>query len=702
MILGWVVEGGDVGGSSGDRSKVKRNRGLGKGLGSWQAIRAAWEFLANTDFAKTPIFLGQIDEEPIPRSDILNAFEDVMVDPTGSVNIFAGWNKGEIGLLRYHARETLAMLEDSSIDRFADVFLRDISFGPHAFDEYLEVDISACTASENLIDVAERLARAERLSGAVEAILRRGLSDRIRLLSVRASSETTLKVGLIYDPSNATRVLDVGPSSTKTEETNAFRALWGDQAELRRFKDGSISESVVWSITRPEEATLIPSRIVAYLLQRHFGLQSDAITISTSDIEWPAIVQTPATARDAICIAGSERLGFRPMMDAYDDLYKLLKSIDDELPLAILSVQPASEFLRYSSTFVPHPVDLNRYPSSPDCLKYLPTAEIIIQFESSPRWPDDLAAIQKVKLAMFEKIARVIMAQRKGTKVGIVFDSSRNEMEDRAALEIITIGGIAFKARIYHEREKALLERIIEGETQTFGTALPQPPRRLAVPALELHIRQFVHLPQHHGALAPLHHRYPSYSSATRLLKRWFAAHMLSSLIPAEAVELIMAKVYLEPGSLSQPSSAVTGFIRAIDLLSSWDWRREPLFVPVLSLNTGDGSRRIRFPEDQRREATSHFEAGHKADVDGKHAGWTVFTESDLEGRRWTRGITPLIAGRVRVLARATSESLKASTGQINVKVSAIGSHRILADLRHSSRAPPQTTMCCCTWIHRF
>ena len=39
MVLGWVVDGGEVG-----RKGIKR-RGLGKGLSHWGALRAGWEFL---------------------------------------------------------------------------------------------------------------------------------------------------------------------------------------------------------------------------------------------------------------------------------------------------------------------------------------------------------------------------------------------------------------------------------------------------------------------------------------------------------------------------------------------------------------------------------------------------------------------------------------------------------------------------------
>lgn len=71
MVLGWVVDGGEVG-----RKGIKR-RGLGRGLGHWGALRAGWEFLGNfthglkglstilklmlsaqTDFTKDQIFMA--------------------------------------------------------------------------------------------------------------------------------------------------------------------------------------------------------------------------------------------------------------------------------------------------------------------------------------------------------------------------------------------------------------------------------------------------------------------------------------------------------------------------------------------------------------------------------------------------------------------------------------------------------------------
>lgn len=43
MLLGWVVYGGET--TVGKENNLKSISGLGKSLGYWSAIRAAWEFL---------------------------------------------------------------------------------------------------------------------------------------------------------------------------------------------------------------------------------------------------------------------------------------------------------------------------------------------------------------------------------------------------------------------------------------------------------------------------------------------------------------------------------------------------------------------------------------------------------------------------------------------------------------------------------
>lgn len=538
----------------------------------------------------------------------------------------------------------------------------------------VRVDISESAYTPSAIAQSEQPSRIHLIAHAAANVLRKGLTNRGKLVHVQPRGDH-LDIGIIYDSEYATKVMDMGPSPDQPTEVAAFRALWGDKAELRRFKDGSIAESVVWDLSRPEDAALIPGWIVDWLVRRHFGItSSDHISSNPS---WITSVQTPSSARNAIAIAGSEKLGFSPIMKAYDELYRLLKSIDPELPLAILNVSPSDEMLRYSSTFIPHPVDINRFSSTPDCVKYTPSAEVIVQFETSAKWPDDLAAIQKVKLALLEKLARIASAQLKGAKANIVFESETSEIQDHAGLEIFLPSGVAFMLRIHYDKERTQLERILTEDAPIFGTSLPRPSRRLAQPALESYMRRFVHRLAHHSALAPMHHRYPSYSSATRLLKRWFAAHMLSLQVRSEAIELLMAAVYLDPLALSIPASATTGFIRAIERLAGWDWKAEPIFVPVFTAAREAANHstrtRLRFPAELRVEAMRLFGQRRANDPEVNHGAWGIVTEDDVEGWRWTKdGPSRVIAGRVGILARATADVIRqADAGAgLNVKVS--------------------------------
>ena len=53
-----------------------------------------------------------------------------------------------------------------------------------------------------------------------------------------------------------------------------FREFWGERAQLRRFKDGSIKEAVVWVESEGVASQrTICKRIVQYLLERYVFLR---------------------------------------------------------------------------------------------------------------------------------------------------------------------------------------------------------------------------------------------------------------------------------------------------------------------------------------------------------------------------------------------------------------------------------------------
>lgn len=662
MLLNWVVNGGEIGGKGGERTATKRVRGLGRSLGPWGALRAAWEFLANTDFEASPVFLDS-DDQLVPKTEFISVYQDIFVDPSGSINIIGDWEKGDVELLRHHARETLALLEDTTVDRFAEVFLHNQTLGPASFDEYMVVDASAAKVDSDAISVAETPRKIDRLARVAADVARRGLADRARLVHTRVLSDTTFAVGLLLNGALATSVLTKGPAADDEEGCEKFKQLWGDRSELRRFQDGSISESVVWSLSRPEEAARIPSLAVEHLLSTHLG-NVEVSTVSTNE-DWLSILQVPASVRDAVNTEGSEKRGFMPVMEEYDRLYKVLKNVDSELPLAILHVAPASELLRYSSTFIPHPVDVARAASAPDCISYMPIAEITLQFESSPRWPDDLAAIQKLKLALLDKVARVTEKHLRGVRISIALDANASEIDDAASMEVLMPSGVAFRVRINHEKERVLLQRALEPPPPGIPNQLPQPPRKLVMPALERNIRRFVHAPTHHSSLAPMHHCFPSYSTAARLVKRWASAHMLSPHLNAEALELITARTYLDPGTLAAPASAISGFLRTLSFLASWDWRTTPVFIPLhaVTRDAASLSGRPRFGEEAQVALLAAFEKRQESSA------WALITEDDESGTRWTGNVGPVIAGRVAALAKASLELARRGTeeGVINV-----------------------------------
>jgi U3 small nucleolar RNA-associated protein 22 len=172
--------------------------------------------------------------------------------------------------------------------------------------------------------------------------------------------------------------------------------------------------------------------------------------------------------------------------------------------------------------------------------------------------------------------------------------------------------------------------------------------------------------------MAPMHHRFPSFSTAVRLMKRWAAAHMLSPHIRPEALELLVAKTYLESGARSTPSSATSGFLRTLDFLSSWDWRTNPAFIPLQAVtrDAASASGRPRFAESKRATALAAFEKRRAADKDVHSGAWSLVTEDDASGTRWTSQVGRVVAGRIAALASASLNLVKTGVdaGDVGVK----------------------------------
>ena len=520
-------------------------------------------------------------------------------------------------------------------------------------------DLSSATPSRSSIhDVLENGSLPNALLASLSTRLRDALGSRVKALSIlqrstqqRALSEalptapSTVFIGLILDQEHAFRLVDHGPVAAEapSRTTEAFRELWGNKAELRRFQDGSITESVVWHVRDSDERTHIPAMIVRHILDLHFGICGDAVSSWQSGFD--ALLRFPPS------IASQYRAsGFKAALTAFQKITSSIKTVSKELPLAIVNISPVAPELRYTSVFAPVSVPAPAASTFPLCSRYVPLMSLNLEFEKSARWPDDLVAIQKMKMAFIDQISQALTEAMPGllARVAVVSPTGAPQTTDQAQLEITTPDGWAFALRIWHDREATLLDRILHSPTAYSPHDLEN-----ARIARRLYTQRFIAAPRHHRAVAALQYQFTAFGGTVRLVKRWLAAHWLLRLhVSEEAVEIICAAVFAGVGSVRAPNTRSRGFARVIRLLCDWDGS-EGMTVPLYAAS------------DPGPDLYSSSAAGAKGV-------WSLKTEADPDGYMWTLDAPDVVAARrVRALAQATHAYLRGvESGVLEVPVS--------------------------------
>nr|VWO97778.1 Ubiquitin-conjugating enzyme E2 2 [Ganoderma boninense] len=646
---------------------------LGKGLSSYQLFKAALDFLARHSFAERSVFVKSKDGHKFPPASYVG-HEAVFVDSTSSVNLLADVPLSSLDMLRYDAQATLEVLDQrgNSEDPFCSIFLQDRRDVFSRFDVLLQVDVSSAQMpDQSLHVVADHGSAYNALMANLSSTLRDGLGNRVKALTVLhpssdarplsqalPASSPIVFIGIILDTEHAFRLVDHGPlAQDRTgEQAEQFRRIWGDKAELRRFKDGSIMESVVWDIKNADERAYIPAMIVKHLLQNHFGIGGDAVT--TWQHQFDALLKAPESIR-SLFEARNAAAGFKAALTAFDSLVKQMKALDDKLPLAILNVSPVSPALRYTEVFVPIAMAPSSRVRIPTAASYVPAMEVIVEFEKSGRWPDDLRAIRKIKLAFYERLATALMEAVKGLQATVVLGerAGGKELQDEAALDIVTLEGWAFRARIWHDREATLLDRVINDQSHIRKASRRHVSgdeayeRQVALAMRDAYSRRFIHAPRHHRIIAALSHKFAAFAGTVRLTKRWFASHwLLCTHVSEEAIELLCAYIFLQTGaalpSAVVPGTKERGFAQVLRFLKDWDWTKG-LVVP-LSLEEQDTI----LPSDM--ESTC-----------GRAGAWSFITTVDHSGHIWTsHGPNAVVARRIAAIAKATWESFNTFDSQ--------------------------------------
>lgn len=503
-------------------------------------------------------------------------------------------------------------------------------------------------------------------------VLLHSLTDRIDTVNLRLpqmhSWDVKKKDGMFSEPGCITagiflngtkchRLMDHGPSAENKKEAASFRQFWGKKAELRRFKDGSILESVFWGESKDHKLPVI-HQIITYIVERHFGPEiSQGITftgdqyaqlLSNHQLPGPQATITP----------------FQPIMTGHETLVKDLRSIED-IPLTIRHITPICPALRFSTIQPPL--------MNPDKGFLETPADIALQFESSGRWPDDLTAIQRTKVAFLLRIGQLLEQSSSGanliTRVGLENQEPGREIFNASFLDVIYHSGSNFRIRIHHERELFLLERRSKDKT------LAPHVRDIASQAVVAYNHAFIKLPLHTASITKLCYRYALLSPTIRLVKIWFSAHLLMCHFSDELIEIIVSRQFVSPFPWTTPSSVMTGFLRTLEYLANWDWHAEPLIVDTsdggevgLDTLTAETSTEALRSTDIE-SITNKFRALRKSDPGLNRAALFVATNYDHDGLTWTENNpSRVVAARMTALARSAMEHVKKS-GSSSVSV---------------------------------
>ncbi|XP_042442836.1 nucleolar protein 6-like [Zingiber officinale] len=600
-----------------------------KSMNVMQIFRVTLKFIATLSLKGRPLFLHPQGHCNIAKEDLnqlVKSFDTVLLDASCSFNLLFRMTKTAFVELQDEVSWTLKCIDKCRGGGFEEIFMTKVDFAAK-FDSCLRINLKAnpkiCSGDFCMDNECWRIYEKN-----VQSLLQRGLSDRAKLVRVVWRStplDWNIEDGLSYfgnepiivgilisSQENSFRVVDIGPNPENKEEAMKFRKFWGEKAELRRFKDGAIAESTVWEC-EPWERHLIIKRICDYLISKHLLLSKEDIVHVVDQLDF------------CLQVNGKDPVAFSSvLLEAFELLSKRLRLLED-IPLKISSVQPLDPAFRHTSVFPPQPHPLayetkygKKLPKS--ATTCIPTLEVMIQLEGSGNWPLDSVAIEKTKSAFLLKIGESL--EERWSALCVAAEDEVN----------ILMSGYSFCLRIMHEKGLNML--------QTQGVVDKNE-------ILSIDKKLFM-WSQHSSMINGLHGCYPTYGPVVRLAKRWVAAHLFSSFLEEEAVELIVAYLFLKPFPFHAPCSRVTGFLRFLRFLSCYDWTFSPLIIDI----NGDLTLK------DENEINENFISRGKYYEENKNIAPSMFLAApyDKTSKAWTR-LSPNRSELKRICSYARSSA---------------------------------------------
>ncbi|XP_013410468.1 nucleolar protein 6 [Lingula anatina] len=565
-----------------------KKRKLNVAMSSYQIMRNTLLCLAQSDWCKEGISIADVcgvDDPKRPHlANFHESFEVVFVDPTGYINITAEMSRQMFNRVKHEAGLAIQVLENSAVDSFEVLFMTPAPF-IRKFDnlfhlthiENLKKTVASFCLEDQLLDRGGNYVSA--CLPSLLQLLEKALGKRVELVTQKPaqasqwsisepppswSDQPSLTFGLLFNAESCTTILDKGPAAD-SPEAKSFREFWGDISELRRFQDGTICEAVVWPSKTLADRRLVCGKIIKHILVRHAEIPRDSMHYTCGQLNSLLCLPQP-TNKSTLLYGTGEEQNYN-ITRSYDHLCKVLRNLQD-LPLAIHTIQGTDPVFRYADVFPAMPATFKaatkvvggRQLPLPDkpCPPWVKSMKVVCLLEASGKWPEDAEAIRRLKAAFHIQLANLLKKQ--------------HSMTSYANVDHVDVfkDGFVFRITLGYLKEIAMLKmkKTPEGLVTMRETEESS--------AME---KELVTLPKFSTAMHGLQQQHHALSSVVRLAKRWVCAQLLGDHIAEEAIELLVAYLYLCPAPFTPPSSVASGLMRFLHLLSNHDWSLSPLIV---------------------------------------------------------------------------------------------------------------------------
>ncbi|GFE54190.1 nucleolar RNA associated protein, putative [Babesia ovis] len=456
----------------------------------------------------------------------------------------------------YKARQTIEVTRDMA-SPFLYGQLFDISHDPICHHD-IKLLIPISPKLDNF-DIWE-LHQAEYMASRVKQTLEYGLGDRLHHVYFRFNSEGVLMV-LIGLNDSIQRMTDLGPQ-TNSAEAIEFRRFWGKLVETRSFNDGTISECLLWknilplendttdistSLQRCAQANL-NVRILCILLQLKFkefemknmdlqgvdGSYTNSLRVNNGK---PVMyMQMPIVEVDHRLVSDYRR----KLMNVYNELNGILRSLQN-VPLKVSNVFTCSPEFGY--------VDMGTYTGH---------HKLLLELETSTKWPNDKNAIVSIKVALGISILKELKRNH----------SIISKLTEEGDMEI-KYKGIKFDVHILCQRQ---VQPIID-TVRHFNPDVQKLPTDDLLDTVRYYFRS-VHIER--CKVVAL--KAPCFSAAVKLSKAFAADCLLPDM--EYICEMLNCFIFGSKDFMTSTTASVyTGFTKFLYLVAHYDWLNNPLVI---------------------------------------------------------------------------------------------------------------------------